>query len=260
MGEELIWLLFLDICRGLRHLHSRGILHLDLKPSNILLHVEDVATDGTLQHSAASVPRAMLSDFGTCEILGEHASGIDSHVQGGYAVEFTAPERLGGAESEEPADMWSAGFVLYAMSYGDLPYHSDDPQSCRERVLAHTVLTELPEFRDASLRRLISALTAREPVARPTAEEAQSAAAAVFHNMKQGVTPCRQSGAGKPSSPKSRLMLPPNPAQLELTDGDCLHDGAVSSCEVPATDPASNTALAVPPGLETGGVESAVNT
>merc|ERR1719235_1351211 len=134
----MIWRLFLDVCRGLHHLHSRGILHRDMKPSNILLHLDDVPDS----QGQAGIPRALLSDFGTCEILGDGRTQVD----GGYAVEFTAPERLRGEESDEPADMWSAGLVLYAMCYGDLPYHSTDAATCRIQVLAHVMLSEPANF------------------------------------------------------------------------------------------------------------------
>lgn len=34
-------------------------------------------------------------------------------------------------------DMWSAGLILYAMCFGDLPYHSEDPAECRRQVVSH---------------------------------------------------------------------------------------------------------------------------
>lgn len=212
LTEELIWRLFLDTCRGLRHLHSRSILHRDLKPSNILLHVDEHASE-TAGDGSSPVPRALLSDFGTCEILGE-GGAMGAHVHGGYAIEFMAPERLRGEESDEPADMWSAGLVLYAMCYGDLPYHNEDPSVCRAKVMAHTVLANLPEFRDQALRGLISGLTARAPVARPTAEEAERVSAQAVHQSQSTSDPPSRS-----SSRSSPQLLPSlQQAPLELMD------------------------------------------
>eukprot|EP00929_Paragymnodinium_shiwhaense_P078411 TRINITY_DN40629_c0_g1_i1.p1 TRINITY_DN40629_c0_g1~~TRINITY_DN40629_c0_g1_i1.p1 ORF type:complete len:1055 (+),score=230.04 TRINITY_DN40629_c0_g1_i1:91-3255(+) len=226
--EVVVWMLFLDICRGLRHLHSRHILHRDLKPSNILLNVdESCPTTG----SGFAVPRAILSDFGTCEILGEDRA-VGSHIQGGYAIEFVAPERVCGEESDEPADMWSAGLTLYAMCYGDLPYHSEDPDRTRQEVAAHSSLSGMAEFRDASLRGLIAALTARLPAARPTAEEAERIASSITARLRaedgsSEAAPAMRSpgmhsspgsarGAGRPlmDVPKS-----PRPEPLRLMDG-----------------------------------------
>jgi len=213
LTEEWIWLLFADIARGLRHLHSRSILHRDLKPSNILLHIDE--------HSSPSrVPRAMLSDFGTCEMLGEGAS-LASHVQGGYAVEFMAPERLRGEESDEPADMWSAGLCLYAMCYGDLPYHSDTPEDCRRRVMEHKALPKLDSFRSQILRDLIHHLSAALPEERPSAEHAlqQALVALQLLQDEQIGTPPGSCANASPSEPAPPRM-------------HSLPDGATMICDV----------------------------
>ena len=55
LREEEIVQLMIDITRGLDFLHNRGILHLDLKPGNVLLHWDDDAL----------LPKALLSDFGS---------------------------------------------------------------------------------------------------------------------------------------------------------------------------------------------------
>ncbi|CAK0898164.1 unnamed protein product [Prorocentrum cordatum] len=224
LSEDLIWRLFLDVCCGLAHLHSRGILHRDLKPSNILLHIDEVVGEHASREAA---PRAMLSDFGTCEIHGEGRSSDG----GGYAVEFAAPERLRGEESEEPADVWSAGLVLYALCAGDLPYHSEDPEACREQVLGHTVLSSLPSFRDPCLCGLISSLTAKEPVARPTAEEAERACAAAVSRLPEGAAASRGPGPLPDSAPGPAARRSAGRAPLELMDEALLQlqDGNVAS-------------------------------
>jgi len=224
LGEETIWHFFLDICCGLRHLHGRGILHRDLKPSNIMLHMDEEAGAGAQQ----PLPRAMLSDFGTCEILGETSSG--GKPAGGYAVEFLAPECLMGEEGEEPADMWSAGLVLYAMCTGDLPYHSDDPEHVRKMVIAHTVLSDLPSFLGQSLRSLVSTLTARVPAARPTAVEAERVCVAARERCEGQIGSPRQ---GAFSAPKSPLALPEAAPCLELMDGQTETPMALSLPGVP---------------------------
>eukprot|EP00927_Polykrikos_kofoidii_P066204 TRINITY_DN61848_c0_g1_i1.p1 TRINITY_DN61848_c0_g1~~TRINITY_DN61848_c0_g1_i1.p1 ORF type:complete len:1104 (-),score=162.35 TRINITY_DN61848_c0_g1_i1:166-3399(-) len=180
LNDELLWFLFLGICRGLRHLHSRSILHRDLKPSNILLHVDEIRGSEASGLGGTPMPRAMLSDFGTCEIRGEDASAVGGgRVHGGYAVEFMAPECLLGGDSDAPADMWSAGLVLYAMCYGDLPYHSEDPDRCREKVRQHQEPLGPPKTaggartHDEAACDLVAALTARDPMSRPTAEAAE---------------------------------------------------------------------------------------
>lgn len=217
LTEEMIWRLFLDVCRGLRHLHSRGILHRDLKPSNILLHVDEQPLEAA-ELSPSPFPRAMLSDLGTCEIAGE---GL-SHVQGGYAIEFVAPERLLGEDSEEPADMWSAGLVLYAMCFGDLPYHSDDPQQCRSSVVEHSTFGRMPRpERSAALWELVLALTLRDPTLRPTAGAAEAVCSEGLRRAKEEVIARSQVSAtcSLPSPACGRLIsLPPPPGWQRVSE------------------------------------------
>lgn len=44
--------------------------------------------------------------------------------------------------SSASGDMWSAGLILYAMCFGDLPYHSEDPAECRRQVVSHKAFCE----------------------------------------------------------------------------------------------------------------------
>lgn len=229
LATKLIWLLFLDICRGLQHLHNRGILHRDLKPSNILLHVDEPAIGGSRSGSAL-VPRAMLSDFGTCEILGDGI--LRSHVHGGYAIEFMAPERLHGEDSDEPADMWSAGLVLFAMCSGDLPYHSEEPERCRERVMAHSRLPPLVG-RETPLCDLVDALTSRDPALRPTAMDAERAASAAVRETERPVqSPCLV---------PAHSATEQDPPMLPLPDWreDAADTRVVSASSDPSMSPAS---------------------
>mmetsp|Transcript_129223 Transcript_129223/g.306648 ORF Transcript_129223/g.306648 Transcript_129223/m.306648 type:complete len:532 (+) Transcript_129223:28-1623(+) len=208
LSDETIWHFFQGTCSGLDHLHSRGILHMDLKPSNIMLHVDEVPGQ------ANALPRPLLSDFGTCEIMGE---ALSSH--GGYAVEFCSPERLENEEIGEKGDMWSAGLILYSMCFGDLPYHSEDPLECRKQVTSHKVLLNPPEKRlaahDPDFWSVICILTSRAPVARPSARECEVLAAQ--HLARLAMAPKTSS----PSMHPQMLMdsadsVPPIP---QLKDG-----------------------------------------
>jgi len=131
-----IWHLLMDVLSGLQHLHQQGILHRDLKPTNILLqwtrNREGVSSAG----STTGVPRAMLSDFGTAAPFGEAPLG--SAASRGYTgtVEYTAPELLQGGDREytEKSDMWSLGIVLYAMCFSSLPWSHEDPSILKAQI------------------------------------------------------------------------------------------------------------------------------
>lgn len=76
-------LFFLDICKGLSHLHKHGIIHRDLKPSNLLLHDDGPSSTSTSSPFHAGFngsnnnsnnhlpPKVLISDFGECAVLSE---------------------------------------------------------------------------------------------------------------------------------------------------------------------------------------------
>ena len=115
LNEDEVTSLMHDIASGLGFLHSKGILHLDLKPANVLLHWDEDAL----------IPRVLISDFGSSIFLHE------SHTRSGHTgtMEFMAPEvlridpRTGALEElSRKADMWSLGMILHLLLYFRLPY------------------------------------------------------------------------------------------------------------------------------------------
>lgn len=175
-----IWRFLVDVLRGLQHLHRQGILHRDLKPTNILLQWQDPAGGSRSRHSSGAVLRALLSDFGTATPLGEVPSGVTTRGYTG-TVEYTAPELLTGVvEYSEKSDMWSCGIALYAMCFSALPFSHDDPsvlkgmiRSFVEKRAATDGVEWLPPDvgRLGRLRLVISALLSLDPVRRPTAAD-----------------------------------------------------------------------------------------
>jgi serine/threonine protein kinase len=93
----------LQTALALAHVHSKGFVHRDVKPENILLH------DGVVR----------LADFGLAQRTNTTSAG--SKVSG--TRQYMAPETLAGSHTVCPAqDVWSLGIVLYAMLFADLPW------------------------------------------------------------------------------------------------------------------------------------------
>lgn len=132
-----------DTTRGLAFLHERGILHLDIKPGNVLLH----------WHPGDELPTAMLSDFGSSRLLGD---GIKRRTGHTGTIEYMAPEAVipdgSGvfAALTGKSDVWSLGIVFYMLTFLDIPYSTADN--------IDMLWNEIAEFRTSSIvERLASA-------------------------------------------------------------------------------------------------------
>jgi eukaryotic-like serine/threonine-protein kinase len=137
-----------QVGRGLDALHERGIVHRDVKPSNILFD------DGL----------AALTDFGLARGVDWTRLTRDGQVVG--TPQYLAPELIEGGEATPASDVYALGCVLYECLAGRPPFRARHPA---ELAFAH--LTETPaappgvpgDVADA----LLTALE-KEPAARPT--------------------------------------------------------------------------------------------
>ncbi|MFJ8136745.1 protein kinase [Streptomyces sp. NPDC096013] len=133
--------------------HSVGIVHRDVKPANVLLGPHD---------------RVVLTDFGIAHIQGEESLTASGEFVG--SLEFIAPERMSGtvAGAGPASDLWSLGVLLYAVVEGASPFRRTTVESTLGAILA----ADPPEpTRAGPLGPLILRMLAREPEARPAAEE-----------------------------------------------------------------------------------------
>jgi serine/threonine protein kinase len=101
--------LLIPVGQALAYAHSRGIVHRDIKPGNILLPREDWP---------------LLSDFGLIKLLKTRKNITLSGVGVG-TPRYTAPEQLVGKVVDHRADIYALGLVLYEMVTGRLPFKSD---------------------------------------------------------------------------------------------------------------------------------------
>src|SRR5882757_7049750 len=96
-----------QICDGLAHAHAAGILHRDVKPSNVLL------ADG----DRVSV---RLLDFGLARMAEAETLTAQGDVPGTLA--YIAPERLAGDDASEASDIWAVGVMLWESLSGRHPF------------------------------------------------------------------------------------------------------------------------------------------
>jgi tRNA A-37 threonylcarbamoyl transferase component Bud32 len=139
--------------------HAAGILHRDVKPSNVLL-----GADG----------RVVLTDFGIATLDGDTSLTQAGMVMG--TPGFTAPERVRGEPASPASDLWSLGATLYAAVEGRGPF---DDRGSPLAILAAIANEEPPRpWAAGSLRLVIEALLRRDPWARPGATAAAQMLAA----------------------------------------------------------------------------------
>ena len=97
------------LCDALGHAHAHGVVHRDVKPSNVL--VPDAP--------AGDAQVAKLTDFGVARVLGGDALTLTGDVLGTLA--YMAPEQAEGLEAGEPADLYSLALVVYEALSGVNP-------------------------------------------------------------------------------------------------------------------------------------------
>ena len=100
-----------QIMRGLSHAHSRGIIHRDIKPQNIM-----VLRDGSVK----------VADFGIAS-LADSAQTMTQEALG--SVHYISPEQARGDRPDARSDIYSSGVVLYEMLTGRLPFEGESAVS-----------------------------------------------------------------------------------------------------------------------------------
>ncbi len=146
--------LLVQAAEGLHAAHREGLLHRDVKPSNVLV---DQTPDGEL--------KALVTDFGLATELGDADSPASVAVAG--SPHYIAPERLSGSPGavDRRSDVYSLGITMYRLFTGELPFTGQDTVA----VLRQALHEDLPPPRQrlltlpVELEAIILRCTARDP-------------------------------------------------------------------------------------------------
>jgi len=131
LPPQLALLIFLDACYGLKHAHSKGIVHRDIKPGNILIsrRAEVKLSDfgiasGEKENDAASKEKKAADSNAT--VVSPAREGITMTGAKLGTPAYMSPEQLDDSSSvDQRADIYSMGIMLYEMVTGTKPYKGD---------------------------------------------------------------------------------------------------------------------------------------
>jgi eukaryotic-like serine/threonine-protein kinase len=132
--------------------HEAGVLHRDVKPSNVLIAAGD---------------RAVLTDFGIATSQGDATLTQTGLVMGSPA--YISPERARGKLAGPASDLWSLGITLYAMVEGKSPFERSEPMASLVAVITEEAVEPA---NGGPLAPVIEGLLRKEPADRLTAPEA----------------------------------------------------------------------------------------
>ncbi len=169
---------------ALGYAHRKGVIHRDLKPTNILFTERD---------------EPVLVDFGIAKILEDT---FQYSVTGGIlgTPAYMSPEQAAGKAVGVPSDLYSLGVVLYQMLTGQVPFSGDSATAVMMKHLqeppppARSFNPNLPASVDALLMQML----AKEPAARPASAEALALA---FDAALRGVSPAPTPPAADADAP-----------------------------------------------------------
>lgn len=146
-----------DLAEGLEYIHSRGVVHRDVKPANVLL--VDYNGDN-------SRTRAKLTDFGIALLAESERFTAEGSATG--SAHYMSPEQAKGEPVGPASDVYALGLVLLECFTGVVAFPGQAVPSALARLLNDP---EIPSTVPAAWAGLIGAMTARDPRDRPLARD-----------------------------------------------------------------------------------------
>ncbi|GFP99274.1 dual specificity protein kinase shka [Phtheirospermum japonicum] len=151
----------MDAAFGMEYLHSKNIVHFDLKCDNLLVNLKD-----------PSRPICKVGDFGLSKI--KRNTLVSGGVRG--TLPWMAPELLNGSSNKvsEKVDVFSFGIVLWEILTGEEPYANMHYGAIIGGIVNNTLRPIIPSYCDPEWRRLMEQCWAPNPVVRPCFTEIAS--------------------------------------------------------------------------------------
>lgn len=137
--------LLLQVCEGVAHAHVNGVVHLDLKPSNVLV----METDG--------VEIAKVGDFGIAQMMTDDTQQITQTEEIIGSLPYMSPEHCRGETMDYRSDVYSLGCFMYEVLTGKPPFLGENPvktimkhvQEKPKRLRSRLTRLDIPEALEA---------------------------------------------------------------------------------------------------------------
>ena len=120
----------MQILNGLNTLHKYGILHRDIKPTNIMVY------DSNIYLNKTGKGNVKIIDFGLSKILGKYETAEESYG----SLCFKCPELIRQIPYDFKIDSWNLGITIYYLIYKELPFEKGNKNQIKQSILSRNIL------------------------------------------------------------------------------------------------------------------------
>ncbi len=127
--------LLIEVCRALEHAHQKGIIHRDVKPSNVLVTMKD------------GLSQVKVIDFGVAKALHESLLTTSAETRVAHIVGtplYMSPEQASGEGIDTRTDVYGLGAMLYELLAGTTPFADAGSDSKNRAALMQAIMEEPP--------------------------------------------------------------------------------------------------------------------